>query len=324
MQVEIPPGTKIGTHVLAGASDAELAFLRQLGIEYVRAHFPVGDDTAEHLARAKARLESAGLRIFSVVSLLYQAREIAFALPGRDEKLQRLAALIRNMGQLGLHTLEYDFFLYAPLPATGETTTRGAVTREFDLAQAATFAPAVEREVGEEEMWASYTHMMEVLLPVAEASGVRLALHPDDPPVPSLLGVARIFRDIEGYKRAMARFDSPAWGVLFCVGTWAEGGEAMGMDTCGALRFFAQHGKLFTVHFRNVTGPLPRFAETFIDNGYLDMASVMDTLQEVGFDGLAIPDHFPQLAGDEDGRASLAYSIGYMRGLLHQAEGVTT
>ena len=89
-------------------------------------------------------------------------------------------------------------------------------------------------------------------------------------------------------------------------------------------RFFAQHGKLFTVHFRNVTGPLPRFAETFIDNGYLDMASVMNTLQDVGFDGLAIPDHFPQLAGDGDGRASLAYSVGYMRGLLHQASAATT
>jgi mannonate dehydratase len=220
------------------------------------------------------------------------------------------------MGRVGIPVLDYDFFLYAPLPATGEAQTRGARSREFDVARAGDFAPVVDTSPTPEEMWANHRAMMDALLPAAESAGVRLALHPDDPPVPELLGVPRIFGTMAAYERALAEFDSPAWGVLFCIGTWAEGGDAMGLGIEEAIRFFAARAKLLSVHFRNVSSPLPRFTETFLDNGYVNMASVARTLLDVGFDGLAIPDHCPTLAGDPAGRAALAHGIGYMQALF--------
>jgi len=319
MHPNIAPGIKIGTHVSATADEAELRFLRELGIRYVRVHLNADDGSLATLSAVQQRFARAGLEIFSIVYLLYQAPEIAFGLPGRDQILERIAAFIHAMGALGLHTLEYDFFLYAPLPATGISQTRGAETRRFDLGKAVAFPPITDREYSGEDIWRNYSRMMAVLLPAAEKAGVRLALHADDPPVPTLQGVARIFRNIDAFKRGMRTFKSNFWGVLFCVGTWAEGGNAMGMNICEAIRFFANRNKLFTVHFRNVTSPLPCFDETFIDNGYVDMSEIMRTLIEVEFNGLIIPDHFPSFSIEDTGRAALSFAVGYMRGLLDQA-----
>jgi mannonate dehydratase len=116
--------------------------------------------------------------------------------------------------------------------------------------------------------------------------------------------------------RVLAQFPSPNLGILFCVGTWAEGGESWGAGICDAIEHFAVQKRLFSVHFRNVNGPLPRFHETFLDNGTVDMKQVMKALEQAGFDGLIIPDHCPELAGDADGRAALAHAVGYMTALL--------
>jgi mannonate dehydratase len=310
------PQIRIGTHVPATASDEQLLFLRQLGIEHVRVHFPEDRVRLDDFQATRERFARAGLEIFSVVHPLYRAKEIALGLPGRDQKLAQFAEVIRNLGRAGLHTLEYDFFLYAPLPTTGQALSRGAPCREFDLTQAQAAPLAFGREYGEAEMWANYTTLMRALVPVAEEAGVRLALHPDDPPVPTLHGVARIFHNLAGIRHALEVVPSPACGVLLCVGTWAEGGAAMGATVVEAIRHFAAQGKLFSVHFRNVSGPLPRFTETFLDNGCLDMHEVMAALCEVGFDGLLIPDHCPALArGGQD--SGLAQAIGYIQGLLH-------
>jgi mannonate dehydratase len=307
---------KIGTHVASTAGDSELLFLRQLGLRHVRVLCTEDQDSEPFLRQTVARFAACGLTIESAVYTPYKAPEIAFGLPGRETTLARIAAFIRTMGRVGIPVLDYDFFLYAPLPATGEAETRGAVAREFDLARTGEFAPVVGTSPSPADMWANYRAMMEALLPAAETAAVRLALHPDDPPVPELLGVPRIFGTMAAYERAMAEFDSPAWGVLFCIGTWAEGGTAMGLGIEEAIRLFAARDKLCTVHFRNVSSPLPLFTETFLDNGYVNMAGVARALLDVGFDGLAIPDHCPTLASDPDGRAALAHSIGYMQALF--------
>jgi mannonate dehydratase len=307
---------KIGTHVRADAPDEELAFLRQLGIGHVRIHLPAETVDATAITRIRERFEKANLHICSLVHLLYQAPEIAFGLPGREALFARLAEVIRRMGREDIRTLEYDFFLYAPLPATGHTRTRGARTREFDLAAAAEFPPVIDHAYTPEEMWAHHAAMLAALLPVAEEAGVRLALHPDDPPTPELLGVPRIFGTAASLDRILDQFPSPNLGILFCVGTWAEGGASWGLGLLDAIRHFARRDRLFSVHFRNVSAPLPHFHETFLDNGCVDMGAVMHTLKSVGYDGLVIPDHCPELSGDKDGRAALAWAIGYMKGLL--------
>lgn len=320
MALSLPPGMKIGTHVAADAGDDELLFLTQLGIEYVRVHFAGHETQRGQFLAVRQRFEAAGLQIFSVVHPFYRAVEIALGYPGRDAKIARFADVIRELGAAGYHTVDYDFFLYAPLPDTGSAQTRGAFTRVFEQAQAEAEPFAFDRAYSDDDIWANYTAFIRAIIPVAEAAGIRLALHPDDPPLPALHGVARIFRNMAAMERAVAIAESPNAGILLCVGTWAEGGDAMGMDVCDAIRTFAERNRLFTVHFRNVSAPLPRFNETFLDNGCIDMTRVMRTLLKVGFEGLVIPDHFPGLTGDSDQRAALAHAIGYMRALKQAAE----
>src|SRR5207244_7764071 len=128
-----------------------------------------------------------------------------------------------------------------------------------------------ERAYSAEEIWEYYTYFVKAVLPVAEQAGVTLALHPDDPPVATMNGVAKIFTHYDGYRKAeQLAGASKRWGLTFCVGTWAEGGDRMGKDVFEMIRDFGRRGKIFDIHFRNVTGPLPHFIETFPDDGYLD------------------------------------------------------
>ncbi len=149
------------------------------------------------------------------------------------------------------------------------------------------------------------------MAPVAEEVGVKIGIHPDDPPVPILAGVPRcIFSNFDGYQRAMAIANSPNVGICLCCGTWLEGGKALtGKDPEEMIRHFGA-GKIWKIHFRNVSGPIPRFVETFVDNDYTDMLKLMKTLHEVDFRGAII-------AGHVDGpRVGWAYSIGYIKALL--------
>jgi len=204
----------------------------------------------------------------------------------------------------------------------------GAVARAFDLAKAESghwhgrryFMPLSHgRAYSEEEIWENFTSFIREVAPVAEEAGVKIGIHPDDPPGVDLAGVPRcIFGNFDGYRRALEIADSPNVGVCFCVGCWLEGGALMGNGPLESIRYFAGQGRLFKVHFRNVDAPLPHFVETFVDDGYMDMYKVMRALREVGFDGVAIADHIPAMAGGP--RVGTAYTIGYMKALIKRAE----
>ena len=200
---------------------------------------------------------------------------------------------------------------------------RGYTAREFDLNDFRTKVEKqrFEREYSADEIWAAYTYFTKAVLPVAEEAGVKLALHPDDPPLAKMNGVAKIFTHYDGYRRAeQIAGGSRAWGLTFCVGTWSEGGDRMGKNVFEMIRDFGGRGKIFEIHFRNVTAPLPHFVETFPDDGYMDMYRVMKTLREVRFNGAAEPDHVPKLAGDTGlFRAGTAYCIACMRAMLRRA-----
>ncbi|MBK5291105.1 MAG: mannonate dehydratase, partial [Acidobacteriia bacterium] len=135
-------------------------------------------------------------------------------------------------------------------------------------------------------------------------------------------GVARIFTNYAAYERAFEIANSPNFGACLCVGTWGEGGKGMGKDPVEAALSFGQRKKLFKIHFRNVSSPLPKFRETFVDNGYLDMYKVMKALRKVDFHGIIIPDHVPG-GGPMYPQANYAYTLGYMKALRDRvnAEG---
>ena len=167
---------------------------------------------------------------------------------------------------------------------------------------------------------------MRATLPAASEAGVRMALHPDDPPLEMMNGVGKMFVHYDGYARAERIAESiegqgaPHWALTFCVGTWSEGGDRMGKDVFEMIADFGSRGKIAEVHFRAVSGPLPDFIETFPDEGYLDLYAVMRDLRKVKFSGAVMPDHVPALVGDEGiRRAGTAYCIANMRALLARA-----
>jgi mannonate dehydratase len=258
----------------------------------------------------------------SGVHYAYRSLKVQLGQPGRDQDIETYCRFLRDLGKLEIPIASYDFH-----PGNTYTTNtvqrRGYTAREFDLND---FRTKVEkqlfdREYSADDIWANYGYFMKAVLPVAEQAGVKLALHPDDPPLEKMNGVAKLFTHYEGYRRAdQIANGSKFWGLTFCVGTWSEGGDRMGKNVFEMIRDFGGRGKIFEVHFRNVTGPLPHFVETFPDDGYMDMYQVMKALRQESFNGSIEPDHVPRLAGDTGLlRAGTAYCIAYMRALLRRA-----
>ena len=317
-----PANIKLAHRVSANTSDEELLFMKQIGMRWARVNFPVEQSNLDFMRRTQQRFEKFGIQIFSGVHYSYRHLKVQLGQPGRDEHIDQYCTFLRNLGKLGIRVSCYDFH-----PANTYTTARvkrrGYVAREFNLAD---FREKIEkqrfdRKYSAEDIWDNYRYLMKAVLPVAEEADVKLALHPDDPPVSEMNGVAKVFTHYDGYHRAeQIASNSKHWGLTFCVGTWMEGGEKMGKNVFEMIKDFGSRGKIFGVHFRNVSSPLPSFVETFLDDGYTDMYQVMKSLREVGFNGSIVPDHIPELSGDSGiRRAGLAYCISYMRALLRRA-----
>ena len=261
-------------------------------------------------------------------------------LPGRDEQIEHYRTTLRNMGRAGIPILGFHF-----MPNSVWRTERlapgrgGAGCTKFDMAEvekasgptaSAASSPrptsgvmriAVlgedEGVVTEEKMWDNYAYFIKAVLPVAEEAGVKMALHPDDPPVPMLGGVGRIFREPAGFKRAYElNPNSPAWGLDLCLGCCSEmpGGKE---NVREMIEFFGPKGRIFYIHFRDVQGVVPNFQECFIGEGNYDPAEVMMLLERNGFTGFLLDDHVPHMDDDTDwNHRGRAHAIGYMQGLL--------
>jgi mannonate dehydratase len=251
----------------------------------------------------------------------YRSLRIQLGQPGRDEDIAKFQIFLRDLGRLGVYSAKIDFHPGNTYTTRMIESQRGYRAREFSLDDfRSAEKPRFERDYSADDIWNYYTYFIRAVLPVAEKADVRLALHPDDPPLPVMNGVAKIFTNYEGIRRAdEVAGGSKYFGLTFCVGTWSEGGDKMGKDVFGMIRDFGARGKIFAVHFRNVSSPLPTFHETLHDDGYLDMYQVMRALREVRCEASLIPDHYPGLTGDTSRRAAEAYSIAYMRALLRRA-----
>ncbi|MBI1352854.1 MAG: D-mannonate dehydratase [Acidobacteria bacterium] len=327
---EADPGNiKLVRRLPAEISDDDLLFLKQIGLRWARVEFPRERARFDDLVAAQKRYAAYGMKIHSVVHPAY--REIDLQLrrqPGCDRYIAEYQQFLRDLGKLGMPVASYDFH-----PANTYTTAivespRGYKTREFRLND---FREKVEkqkfdREYPVEEIWSNYEYFMKATLPVAAEAGVRMALHPDDPPLAMMNGVGKMFVHYDGYARAERIAEAiegkgaPHWGLTFCVGTWSEGGDRMGKNVFEMIEDFGGRGKLCEIHYRGVSSPLPNFTETFQDEGYLDLYEVMKALRKVKFSGAVMPDHVPRLEGDSGiNRAGTAYCIAWMRATLARA-----
>lgn len=329
-----------------------LTFAQQVGVEGVQVNTPVlpGRQRWEFddLLALRQRCETHGLRLEAIENVpLYFYDKVLIGAPGRDEQLEHYQAIIRNMGRAGIPILGYHFMpnsvwrtARAPVGRGGALVTvfdmdevRADAQREVLVARssnsggddpfdAAGLLPTAEQRISEEQMWANHTYFLKAVLPVAEEAGVKLALHPDDPPVEELGGVARLFRNFTNFKRAMEDADSPAWGLDLCLGCWSEmGGEASVLQ---AINYFGPRGKIFYVHFRDVKGTAGKFAECFIGEGNYRPLKAMRALKEVGFSGFLLDDHVPIMVDDSPyGHRGRAHAIGYMQGLLEALDAAS-
>lgn len=328
-------------------TDEILAFTKQLGVGGIQMNLlgrpPVPGETRweyDDLRALVEKTEAAGLRFEAIENVpLHFYDKALLGLPGRDEQIANYQQTIRNLGRAGIPILGYHFMpnsVWRTPPAAGRG---GATVTAFDQAivdatpyreqrpYAVVRSPAVDEqfaegiEVDEAQMWANYEYFIRAVLPVAEEAGVRLALHPDDPPVPTLGGIARIFKSVDDFKRGHELSNgSPAWGLDLCLGCCSE--MPGGADNVRQMiEYFGPKGRIFYVHFRDVQGTVPQFAECFIGEGNYDPAEIMLLLKRSGFDGFLLDDHVPHMVDDSpyDHRGR-AHAIGYMQGVLNAIE----
>lgn len=297
----------------------------QLGVEYAVAALPaeryyMKPWDFKALLYAKESLNDAGLKL-EVIEPAPPHYKIKLGLPGRDEEIEIFKQVLRNMAALDIPVLCYNF-----MPQSGWYRTSfakkgrgGALVTAFDskLMQA---APQLT-EAGTQtdiQIWDNYKYFMDKVLPVAEACKVKLALHPDDPPVPSSLqGVSRIFRNVENFDKALELYPSDYNGITFCQGSFA----AMNEDIPSLIRHFGR--KIFFVHFRDIRGDADAFEETFHDEGQTDMKACMRAYKEIGFDGVIRTDHAPVMAGESGENPAYEmlghiFATGYLKGLLEE------
>jgi mannonate dehydratase len=323
-------GIQIAIQTGADASDEDLQFFQQLGVEWAMVGIRHAEQhTLDFYKALVRRFGEHGIKIYRITNLgVHNVPEITLNLPGRDQKVEELKQFIRNLGAAGIYYNTYAHMGNGIWSSSSTKGRGGMEARRLDLNDAVgrwvdqTYAGELThgRRYSEDELWENYAHMIRQVAPVAEDAGVRIGIHPDDPPVYALGGIPRcMFGNFEGYKRAMEIANSPNIGVCLCVGCWLEGGAiGMGVGVVDAIKHFAAKGQLYKVHFRNVSNPMPEpWVETLIDNGYQDMYEVMRALREVKFDGCIIPDHIPAMLGGH--RVGVAYSIAYMRALVQAA-----
>ena len=269
---------KLAAQLSSDPNDDDLTLVKQLGVEYVTIWVSGKEATYENFMRLRQKVESTGLKIWNIGNRdVHNMEEVTLNLPGRDEKIEKYKIYLRNLGKAGINYTTYAHMGNGIWSTEREQTRGGTSARAFDLEKAAEGRWGGKRFKGplthgraysEEEIWDNYTYFIKAVVPVAEEVGVRIGIHPDDPPVPMLGGIPRcIFSNFEGFKQALEIANSKNVGMCLCVGCWLEGGELMGKDVLETIHYFGERGKIFKVHFRNVNGPLPHFVETFMDNG---------------------------------------------------------
>lgn len=319
----IAPGLKIAAQSSPEPTPADLALLQQMGIEHVVLWTDSTKSSAEYYAERKAFFANHGIDVYGFGNAdVHNQDAIVLGLPNREAKVEEYLRHLRSLGAAGIPYTTYAHMPNGIWSTERELTRGGASARAFDESAATVghwhgrefpLPLTNDREYSEDEVWSNFEIFIKQTAKVAEEENVMIGIHPDDPPIARMGGVPRIFSTFADYKKALAIADSPNVGVCLCLGCWLEGGELWGADAETAIRHFAANKQLFKVHFRNVDASLPHFVETFVDDGYGDMRHYMNVLNEVGFNGVVIPDHIPQMSDDH--RLGTAFTLGYMKAL---------
>jgi len=308
--------------------DEHLSFYRAIGVDYVTIYPPPFGaagardsdsqvlrgrvEMAEYLRTTRRLVESHGMRLHNLA--LGGPDAITLGRPERDAAIEQWCDVLRAMGEAGVPTLGYNFKPIGNFRTESATGRGGVRYSTFDYAEWERDVPRhPDKQIDEAGMWANIRYFLERVIPVAEEAGVRMALHPDDPPLAEpMAGAARIVSTLDQYERIFGLVESRANAMLFCQGCVTE----MGVDVMEAIRRMGAQDKIVYVHFRNVAGTPRDFREVFLDEGDVDMVEAMQTYREAGFEGPFMMDHTPAIPGDRESREGHAFATGYIRALI--------
>lgn len=304
--------------ILTPLSDHNLRIASQVGYTDVVSTFP--GYNRDDLLRLRDRIDSFGLKL-SVIERLVPHDKLVHRLPGWEEQLDGYKTLIGNMGAAGVSTLCYNWMPSDDWCRTSVDTAErgGALVTAFDIDDFNKKPPVITPA---DELWKNLGEFLREVVPVAEDAGVALAIHPDDPPMSPVLGQPQIMTSSQALARVAGLVESTANGICLCQGSLASAGE----DVVAAIHKLAPFIKF--VHFRNVVGTVPRFRESFQDNGDIDMVAAMQAYHDIGFTGPIRPDHVPTLDGETNEHPGYEtwgrlYAAGYMLGLMQAAQKQT-
>jgi len=285
---------------------------------------PLGKPRAEYqdYLALRRRIESYGLRIEGVeggFSLYPEYRDIMFGGPRRDELIEGVIGELRDMARAGIRIWGYQWMPVSVWRGAHARLRGGARGTAYDHSEYEDAPHYYGKRVDEEHMWKCLEYWLKAVTPVAEEEGIRIGIHPDDPPVPERGGVPGLFRSFAAYKRYLDICPSDHNAIEFCQGTFSE---MAGEDIYEMVKYFTERRKVLFVHFRNVSGRVPKFTEEFINTGYVDMYRVMNVYRDAGYDGVFMDDHCPLLTDDAEfpgnvgGYRSRLFAQGYIQGLV--------
>jgi len=276
---------------LGGTRDeVNLRRIRQLGVNYLigNAGFPI--PWQESAIRGEVeKCKAAGVTLDNL--MMDGFPNTVYGRPGRDEEIQKVIQSIQAAGRAGLPVIEYNFYAHRITEGYFEETGRAGLGHTgFDYEKVKGLPPLPEVGAHKlEQMWRNITYFLKAVIPVAEKAGVRLALHPNDPPAPLSRGSEQIMGSVAGWKRLITIVDSPANGITFDCGVTAE----MGDDPVEVCRYFASRKRINHMHFRNVRvmKPYERYTEVSIDEGEVDLFAVMKEVVRSKYTGVIYPEH---------------------------------
>jgi mannonate dehydratase len=287
----------------------------------------------DELVALRKDINSAGLELEAIENFdPAHWHDVLLDGPRKREQLENLKTIIRRLGKAGIPVMGYNFSIAGVCGrVTGPFARGDAVSvgmagpvdspmprgMVWNMVYDADAEPGFEPSATHKELWDRVAEFLDELVPVAEEAGVKLAAHPDDPPLPFMRQQPRLVHQPAMYQRLLDLRPSPANTLEFCLGTTAEMTEG---DIYEATDEYSQQGKLAYVHFRNVTGKVPEYRETFVDDGEIDMLRILRILKRNDYDGVIVPDHTPQMTCAAAWHAGMAYALGYLKAALQAIE----